>query len=346
MKPKLATVALVPREVFSTTERALETLLARTPEPYDLVVVDGGSPPAIRDYLERRAKECNFTLVRSETFVTPNQGRNLALPHVRTKYVVFVDNDVRVSENWLEPLIDCAEATGAWLVGPQYYEFEPEETKLHMFGGLCHAEYDRHGRMTYVERHDFAHCGINTVDKPFVRGETEMIEFHTVLVHMEAFRKLGPLDEQMMNTAEHGDLCLAVREAGHKVFIEPGSKVTYVPPKQLTPEDAEYYFLRWSDAWARASLNRLNEKWGFSTEAKHNARTRAWVSEHRRYGIAQLGLLRKWFGRRVAKILEKRIVAPLERLQNNWRYPLSKYGHPVPPQASVVHAAQARRITA
>jgi GT2 family glycosyltransferase len=346
MQSSLATIGFVPREVFSTTERALETLLARTPPPYELVCVDGGSPPNVQVYLERRAKECDFTLLRTESYVTPNQGRNLVLEHVRTKYVVFVDNDVRVSAGWLAPLVDCAEATGAWVVGPQYFEFEPEESRLHMFGGLCRIEQDKRGRRTYVERHDFGHCLASSVEKPFQRGETEMIEFHTVLVDMEAFRQLGPLDEQIMNTAEHGDLCLAVRAAGHKVFVEPESKVTYVPPKRLTPADAEYYFLRWSQAWAQASLDRLNEKWDLSTQARHNARTRSWIAEHRRFGIPQLGLLRKWCGRKLARIVEKRIVAPLERMQNQWRYPLAKYGRPIPPKVRVVHAPAARRIAA
>jgi len=345
-KLPLATVAFVPREVFSQTERSLEKLLARTEEPYELIVVDGGSPPAVRDYLTRKARECNFTLLRTESYVTPNQGRNLVLPHVKTKYVVFVDNDVRVSKGWLEPLVDCAETTGAWLVGPQYFEFEPEEFRLHMFGGLCHVEKDRHGRRTYVERHDFGHCPASSVEEKFRRGETEMIEFHTVLVAMEAFRELGPLDERMMNTAEHGDLCLCVRQAGHKVFVEPESKVTYVPPKTLTPEDAEYFFLRWSETWAQASLNRLNEKWDLSARARHNSRTLTWVAEHRRFGIAQLAGLRKWLGRKLAKIVERRIIAPLERMHSRRRYPMARYGQPIRPEVKVVHAPAARRLAA
>src|SRR5262245_32306947 len=346
MPAPLATVAFVPREVFSTTERSLETLLARTRCPYELVVVDGGSPPHIKEYLERKARECGFTLVRSETYLTPNQGRNLALPYVRTKYVVFVDNDVRVAEGWLQPLIACAEQTGAWLVGPQYFEFEPEETRLHMYGGLCRIEHDQRGHRTYVENHHLAHQVIKEVAEPIRRRETEMIEFHTVLVAMEAFRELGPLDEQMMNTAEHGDLCLSVRGAGRKVFVEPASKVTYVPPKRLTPEDAEYYFLRWSEAWAEASLKRLNEKWGLSKRAPHNERTLAWVASHRRYGLPQLGKLKKWVGRRLARTIEKWIVTPLERRHSRRRYPLAQYGRPIEPQLTVTNAPVARRMAA
>ena len=38
------TIAFVPRETFSQTQRALETMYARTTGPFELVCIDGGSP--------------------------------------------------------------------------------------------------------------------------------------------------------------------------------------------------------------------------------------------------------------------------------------------------------------
>jgi glycosyltransferase involved in cell wall biosynthesis len=148
-----ATVAFVPREVFSTTQRSLEALFERTHEPFDLVCIDGHSPPAVRDYLERQARERQFTLVRTDGYVTPNQARNLAARHVTTPYVVFIDNDVLVTEGWLSALVDCAEQTGAWVVGPLYFEFLPEGRRLHMFGGDCKITTNAAGERVYYERH-------------------------------------------------------------------------------------------------------------------------------------------------------------------------------------------------
>src|SRR5262245_10713659 len=104
-----ATIAFVPREVFCTTQRSLESLYDRTTTPFELVCVDGGSPPAVREYLARQAREKQFTLVRTDHYLTPNQARNLAAKYVRTPYVAYVDNDVIVSEGWLEPLVKCAD---------------------------------------------------------------------------------------------------------------------------------------------------------------------------------------------------------------------------------------------
>lgn len=340
-----ATIAFVPREQFGTTERSLETLYARTAEPFELVCVDGASPPRVREYLERAAREHGFTLLRTEQYLTPNQARNLAIAQVRTPYVVFVDNDVLVSPGWLAPLVECAQETGAWVVGPLYFEFEPECDKIHMFGGECRIVDGANGR-DYVERHHFAHRRIGEIAEPLTRRETELIEFHTVLVAMEAFRLLGPLDEGLLCNAEHGDLCLQVRSLGQRVFVEPQSRITYAPPKELAGADLEYFQLRWSEAWSQANNNRLREKWDLGANAQGLALSLKWVAGHRRYSVQSLATMRRVLGRKVTSWIEKRIVAEREAEENRRQYPTELYGRPERPKVCVVHDAGLNRQAA
>lgn len=338
MSAPLATIAFVPREQFSTTERSLETLYRRTSEPFDLVCVDGGSPAPVANYLERAAREKNFTLLRTESYLTPNQARNLALPLVRTPHVVFVDNDVLVTDGWLQPLVDCARETGAWVVGPLYFEFEPECDRLHMFGGECRIATMADGGRDYVERHHHAHKRLVDVNETLTRRETELIEFHTVLVSMEAFRRLGPLDEGLLCNAEHGDLCLSVRGAGERVFVEPASRITYSPPKRLQGADLDYFRLRWSEAWGRANDRRLQQKWNLASNAPGITLSSKWIAGHRRYSLPWLGTLRRYLGRKITHVIEKRLVAPWERSVNRRQFPFKRFGQPIPPQVRLVHA--------
>jgi GT2 family glycosyltransferase len=332
-----ATVAFVPREVFSTTQRSLETLYERTREPFELVCVDGHSPPAVRDYLERAAREKQFTLVRTDGYVTPNQARNLAAQQVTTPYVVFVDNDVLVSEGWLGPLVDCAEDTGAWIVGPLYFEFLPEGRRLHMYGGECRITTNEAGQRVYYERHHHAHELRGEVVEPLVRKRTELIEFHTVLVDMRVFDQLGALDEGMLCNAEHGDLCLTVMNAGHTIWLEPESQITYAPPKRLEHADEAFFLLRWSEAWAAGTHRRIDEKWNLTPGNRETGRACRWVADHRRYRLLWLNKLRKWVGPKWAKTFEKRLVAPFESWQNRRRYPLAKYSIAPQVNATVVY---------
>lgn len=339
MTPPRATVAFVPREQFSTTERSLETLFERTRSPFELVCIDGGSPPPVAQYLERAARQRNFTLIRSDQWLSPNQARNLALSHVRTPYVVFVDNDVLVSDDWLQPLVECADQTGAWVVGPLYFEFEPEGERLHMFGGQCRIERLPNGGRDYVERHSLAHRPLAEVSEPLARCPTELIEFHSVLVAMAAFDALGPLDEGLLCNAEHGDLCLQVRAAGREVWLEPRSRITYAPPQRLTGADRAYFRLRWSEAWADANNRRLQEKWDLSPDAPGLVMASRWVAGHRRYSLPWLGRMRRLVGRKLASAVEKRLVAPWERALNRREYPAVEFGRLADPQPRIVWPA-------
>jgi GT2 family glycosyltransferase len=224
MRQLAATIAFVPREQLGTTQRSLETLYERTKDPFELICVDGGSPPSIQRYLEQAACRHQFTLLRTESFLTPNQARNIAAERVRTRYVIFVDNDVLVGQNFLSPLIQCAEETGAWVVGPLYFELEPESNRIHMYGGECRIQEQSDGTRDLVERHRFAHKRLSRPNNfRFDREEIELIEFHTVLVDMEAFRRLGPLDEGLL-ARPSTPICADGCQAGERVFLEPCPK--------------------------------------------------------------------------------------------------------------------------
>lgn len=352
MPASQAVVAFVPREVFSTTRHALETLLQRTTEPFDLIVVDGGSPPPVANYLRQASRVHGFTLLRTEQYLTPNQSRNLAARWARDNsdapYVVFVDNDALVAPGWLSAMVACAEETGAWVVGPAYFEHLPEGQTLHMFGGQCRIETNANGSRSYVEKHNYAHKPIDQLTEPLVRCETELIEFHTVLVRQQALETIGMLDEGFLCHAEHGDLCLSVRQAGGTVWLEPLAQVTYVPPRRLEHADREFFFLRWSEAWLAANQHHMQKKWGVDLAAQ-NAPGRGvhWVRGHRRYGLAFLARLRGLLGRKLTRSIEKRCVMPFEPMINRRRYPPEEYGQSAVPEVTVVNnALQHRRAAA
>ncbi|MGB0415858.1 MAG: glycosyltransferase family 2 protein [Coraliomargarita sp.] len=342
METPIATIAFVPREVFCQTKDALETLFQRTDSPFELVCIDGNSPPEVRAYLETAAKEKGFTLIRTDSYLSPNQARNIAIrwaqKNARSPYIVFVDNDVFVGDGWLAPLVECAQETGAWVVGPAYYEHLPERSKLHMFGGTCRVETDDSGARRLIERHDFAHLKAQDLSEALTRRETELIEFHVVLVRLAAFDTLVELDEGLLSQSEHCDLCLMVREAGHSIWLEPASQITYVPPKKLQGPDKEYFFLRWSETWNEASLQRLENKWSLTPIDRENSEITKFVRTHRRLGLNYMRTIRKLIGRKKTKSIEKRFIIPNEPAWNSKRFPYEKYCKVAPVNESIVYS--------
>lgn len=313
----LATIAFVPRERFSMTVKSLESILTHTSCQYELICVDGNAPEAVGHFLKEMSRKHGFTLLRSDEYITPNEARNAALKYVKTPYVVFIDNDVLVTDGWLEALIRCAEETGAWLVGPLYCEGSANSKRVHMFGGEFSLIQTPDGP-DFWRRHYLAHREIDEVGDQLVRQATEELEFHTMLARMEVFDKLGPLDTGLMSVLEYADLCYAVRAAGGKIFLEPTAVITWIIPQisEMDADDLAYFRLHWSDAWNSESIRNLCKKYGVSPSSASMTKMKRWLNTYRRKITAAYPKTRHILGLSLFMLLDRYLIEPLELLRN------------------------------
>jgi glycosyltransferase involved in cell wall biosynthesis len=314
MSGRLATIAVIPRERFSFTQEALERLYAVTQPPFRLVYVDGGSPRHIRDYLKTQAQKHGFDLIRTDHYLSPNEARNLAARAVGTKYVVFIDNDVLVTPGWLDALVACAEETGAWVVGPLYCIGPPELETVHMAGGVCHV-LEEAGRRRLVDRHRLVGKRWADIRASVTREAVELVEFHCMLVRMEVFETVGPLDEDLLSVHEHLDLCMTIRQAGGSIYFEPATAVTWMAPPPLAWSDLPFFLRRWSELWNRASLEHFDQKWALNEDERRLVQL-AWVTDYRqaalRLPVSTLRL-RRLLGWRLGGVAGRRVVIPVEQ---------------------------------
>jgi GT2 family glycosyltransferase len=279
------TLVVVPRERFSAAQASLESIYTHTQYPFKLVYVDGGSPRPLRRYLQQQAKEKGFELIRSKKYLSPNQARNLGVGQVDTKYVVFIDNDVLVTPGWLEKLVQCAEDTDAWIVGPLCCEGEAFD-RVHILGGSC--EFKQvHGKQWLIERRPFMKLPLHKVKHQLKKEAVGLIEFHCVLTRTETFKTFGPLDEALMSMAEETDFSLTVLKGGKQIYVEPESVVSYLPPFKLAWADLPYFFLRWSDTWCESSVACMQTKWQLDPETPLLDHYRHFVREQRKIGFAK-----------------------------------------------------------
>ena len=278
------TVVMSPRERFSLTQRSIESLYDDVSVPFDFICVDGGSPASVRKYLRREALRRGFRLIPTKHYLTPNEARNLAIKQVRTRYVVFIDNDLVVAPEWLSHLLSCAEETGADIVAPITCIGEPVHARIHMAGGDARFA-EENGRRVFRESHHFANRALAEVRDQLVRGPCELAEFHCMLVRTSLFERLGPLDENLKSLCEHTDFCLTVRQQGGTVMFEPSAVVTYLAGPRLLLSDLPFFFYRWSVEWTVDSERYFHEKWGTSFDASI---VRFFVVPHRRHAWPRL----------------------------------------------------------
>jgi len=303
------TIVVVPRERFSSTRASLESVYRHTAPPFHLIYVDGGSPSRVQRYLESQAREKGFELIRSDSYLAPNQARNLALPRIHTKYVVFIDNDVIVSPRWLPPLLRCAEETNAAIVSPLICESLPLHHTIHFAGGDCHVDVvERDAR---VERHlveTILRQGqrLSDVRHELQRVRTEAAEFHCMMVRASVFGRVGPFDEALLTVRENLDFCMAVAQADGTIYLEPTSVVTYAGYMPLALSEIPYYLLRWNNRWTLATLHRLRDKWQL-TEDEYFQRQyqKQFLNWRRREFLVHASLLRWVPSWKVRSALEK-----------------------------------------
>ena len=99
------TIIVDARDRFSTTTRCLETLIANTPQPYDLIVVLGGAPEHLKKaWMAQFGDRAGF--IFRPDFLTQPQARNLGLRAATTRLAVVMDNDNFVRPGWLDPGAD------------------------------------------------------------------------------------------------------------------------------------------------------------------------------------------------------------------------------------------------
>ena len=273
---------MVPRERFSLTSASLESLFdTQAGCTFNLIYIDGNSPKNIKKYLENKSKEKGFELIRTNRYLTPNEARNIAINHAKTKYIVFVDNDLLFTTNWLKNLVDCAEATNAWLVGPLYLIGDPKDEIIHMGGGKTSIEHVN-SQYKLIDVHRYAGKSISEVKHLLKREKTENIEFHCLLARIEIFEKIGMLDDKLMSVFERIDISLLVQRAGGDIYMEPSAVISYEAFSPFKWFDSKFFNLRWSDEWTNISIERMKEKWQLNHDDPAIKKIRIFCIHHRR----------------------------------------------------------------
>jgi glycosyltransferase involved in cell wall biosynthesis len=97
---------IVPvRDEEDSIHELLDSLLAQTRPPDEIVITDGGSVDATPEIIESyKQKGLPVHLIRAGAAL-PGRGRNLAAARARFEWLAFTDGGIRLAKNWLEALV-------------------------------------------------------------------------------------------------------------------------------------------------------------------------------------------------------------------------------------------------
>jgi glycosyltransferase involved in cell wall biosynthesis len=119
---KVSVVVPVRDEEHSIRE-LLDSLVAQTRPPDEIIITDGGSidatPQIVEDYIRNGAP---VRLIRAGPAL-PGRGRNLGAAQASFEWLAFTDAGIRLANNWLEALVAKAEANDS--IDVVYGSYEP-----------------------------------------------------------------------------------------------------------------------------------------------------------------------------------------------------------------------------
>lgn len=306
------TIVVDARDRFSTTTRCLETLLANTPEPHDLIVVIGGASEHLkREWTGKFGSRARF-IFRPE-FINQAQARNIGLREAKTRLAALLDNDNFVRPGWLTAMLECQQATGAVLVVPVILE-KPD---------VIHTA----GNDLYVSRVNGTTCGHKILrfhgmrlggQSNLKREPTDYAELHCQLVEVEPSLRLKAFDENILEVGEV-DQGLTFAKAGLPMYFEPTSIVHYSLGHRIAAEDIRLFEWRWNIKSIHDGYQYFHRKWNM--DVSEYGRFRDWLVSYN----SQLGLVPRLWPTETALRLDKWLGRLREKVLSVYRVPIYRY---------------------
>lgn len=255
------TIVVTERERHSLAIRVIETIAARTPQPYRFLYLDTQSPAWLRRELRRRQSEWGLEVVHFPEPLWPQEARQRIADSIDTEYTVFIDNDVLVEPQWLDHLLACADQTGAGMVGPLYLWGDGRRPpRIHMAGGVLTEVPEGDGRVL-GEAHHLVNADPDEVAGQLGRQPTDFVEYHCALLRTSLMREQALLDPAIRCVHEHIDTALSARTHGYEVYFEPAARVNHLAFAEYMLDDLAVFRRRWDPAETAASIAAFCAKW-------------------------------------------------------------------------------------
>lgn len=188
----------------------------------DVVVIDNGSTDESVEWLSKQHPEVRtITLEENLGFAG---GYNEGLKQVEADMYVLLNSDVRVTPNWIAPVVEAMQSEGYIACQPLIRnESDPD---LFEYAGAAGGYIDKDGftfcagRIFEVFESDGGQYSQNR--------EVFWASGASLFIQADAWKEVGGLDSDFFAHMEEIDLCWRLKNRGHKVGVCGGSVVYHL----------------------------------------------------------------------------------------------------------------------
>jgi GT2 family glycosyltransferase len=212
---------------------------------YEIIVADDVSTDEtqnIKDFIK------NIVVLRNGENLKFVKNNNNAAKHAKGKYLLFLNNDTLVHDNWLKPMTDVFEnfdnvgIVGSKLIYP--------DGRLQEAGGIIWDDASgwNYGRLDDPEKPEYN----------FVR-ECDYVSGASLMIKKELWNQLNGFDEHFSPAYyEDTDIAFRARKTGYKVMYQPLSVITHFEGisngkdvseglKKYQVDNADKFYKRWNE---------------------------------------------------------------------------------------------------
>lgn len=227
------------------TKKCVQSIIEHTDIPYEIIFVDNGSKDGTIQYLQELSKQYpHIRVIFNKTNKGFAYGNNQGARKARGKYVLFLNNDVLVSDGWLMDLVNAIQRNPfIGMVGPV----------TNSISGLQRVE-----RIPYNDEMGFYKFAaqVRQINKNKITPRRRIAGF-CMLMPTNVFNELKGFDKSFgTGNFEDDDLCLRLRKrqkmaimVHEGVFIHHyGSqtfKANHIAYNQSMQEKARIFFRKW-----------------------------------------------------------------------------------------------------
>jgi len=204
-------------------EEFLPTLVQFQPADADLVVADNASADDSVTYI--KANFPSVKIIQLEKNFGFAAGYNEALKQINSEFIVFINQDVAVTENWLPPLLKMIESDE---------KIAAAQPRIRAYNQKTHFEYAG-AAGGWIDHYGYTFCRGRIFDSL----EEDRNQFNTsseifwasgacMIVRKKIYDDLGGLDADFFAHMEEIDLCWRMKNGGYKIMYCPDSIVYHL----------------------------------------------------------------------------------------------------------------------
>ena len=217
--------------------KCLSSVLTNEQRNFEVILVNNASKDGSIEFAQANFRLSNLTIIRNRKNLGFAEGNNIGARSANGKYVVFLNNDTEVEQEWLKELVEAMQSDET--IGAA-------QSKLLSFD---HKTIDSTG--------DF----INSFGRGWMRGwgEEDKLQYDQkteifsargarMIVRKQILHEVDYFDSAFFMLCEDIDLCWRIRLKGYKVMYVPKSVVYHfgsgTSKDDFSKEESNYYEIR------------------------------------------------------------------------------------------------------